>query len=432
MLYRMTALRQGWDWAVMRQLGEAEEAEAEAEATADELARTSLVLREERGSSPPRFSLHPETAAFVRKRFGDDEELRKQTHLRVGAVLESAVVQVTDKFPLDFVDEAGYHLEMAGESERSQRMRRLSQCLAVNELFRAILLRTIADLKFEDETRENREEALEYITSDDSLYVFSFRAISYSLGMVPTLVRERILNVTGTGAASGARGQVAAPPPGILSELLTIGKVEAAIHLLAWAVQASREAKDFLAESHYLCELGRVYNSLGQNERAAESLERALAVSRDAKDRRGEGVALGKLGGVYVCLGQLGKAAGFYVEALQASREVKDRSTEIDLLCDLGGAYACLGQAESTAECFKSALDACCGGEHRLDEGRVLYAFGNAYFVLGQSDLAVRLLEEAQSIGQDVGKRLGDLGLLHAASDKLARLRGGVDTADAG
>lgn len=64
---------------------------------------------------------------------------------------------------------------------------------SVNELMRAIILRTIEDLNTQGELRE---EALTYLHDEEEEYIFSFRAICKHLGFDPQKTRERILNPT--------------------------------------------------------------------------------------------------------------------------------------------------------------------------------------------------------------------------------------------
>src|SRR5262249_37879044 len=116
MLFRMSLLRRRWDWALMRHLGEASEPPEAPEAAAAELARTSLVLREESREGDAFFSLHPATAEFVRVRFGEEEGLRQETHLRVGTHLEAEAPR-SRWIETDL--EGGYHLFQAGEVDRS-------------------------------------------------------------------------------------------------------------------------------------------------------------------------------------------------------------------------------------------------------------------------------------------------------------------------
>ena len=80
MLYRMKLLRRPWKWDLMRELGEPEEPPEAAEATAERLRSTSLLEQVDllvwggdgRPASVPHYTVHPATAEFIRRRFGDD------------------------------------------------------------------------------------------------------------------------------------------------------------------------------------------------------------------------------------------------------------------------------------------------------------------------------------------------------------------------
>jgi len=61
----------------------------------------------------------------------------------------------------------------------------------VNELMRAIILRTIEDI---NSSVEFHQEALDYLLDEEEEYIFSFRAICRHLGFDPDKTRFAILN----------------------------------------------------------------------------------------------------------------------------------------------------------------------------------------------------------------------------------------------
>ena len=64
---------------------------------------------------------------------------------------------------------------------------------AINELMRAIILRTIEDF---NSGGELREEALSYMFDEEDDYIFSFKAICHHLGFDPGKTRFYIMNAT--------------------------------------------------------------------------------------------------------------------------------------------------------------------------------------------------------------------------------------------
>lgn len=62
---------------------------------------------------------------------------------------------------------------------------------SVNELMRAIILRTIEDL---NSAGELREEAVAYLFDDEEEYIFSFKAICRHMGFDPDKTRFMIIN----------------------------------------------------------------------------------------------------------------------------------------------------------------------------------------------------------------------------------------------
>ena len=63
----------------------------------------------------------------------------------------------------------------------------------VHELMRAIILRAVEDYNTKGELRE---EALEYLSSEEEEYIFSFRAICRHFGFDPDKTRYAIMNAT--------------------------------------------------------------------------------------------------------------------------------------------------------------------------------------------------------------------------------------------
>lgn len=63
----------------------------------------------------------------------------------------------------------------------------------VHELMRAMILRTVEDYNSKGEFRE---EALEYLYSEEEEYILSFRAICRHFGFDPDKTRYAIMNAT--------------------------------------------------------------------------------------------------------------------------------------------------------------------------------------------------------------------------------------------
>ena len=64
---------------------------------------------------------------------------------------------------------------------------------SVNELMRAIILRTIEDY---NSGGEFYDEAMAYMSDEEEEYIFSFRAICKHLGMDPDKTRYAVMNAT--------------------------------------------------------------------------------------------------------------------------------------------------------------------------------------------------------------------------------------------
>ena len=127
-LYRMTALRRPADWSLLGLLGEGDEPEAAALATAERLRDTSLLeqvelfagVGAERIGTVTRYTLHPATVQFIDEAHPDAPALRLGAHRRLGEHLETAARKHSPD--IETYIEAGHHLFEAGEFHRANEL----------------------------------------------------------------------------------------------------------------------------------------------------------------------------------------------------------------------------------------------------------------------------------------------------------------------
>src|SRR5271166_6455241 len=246
MLYRMTLLRRPWEWDLMRELGEPEEPPEAAESTAERLRSTSLLEQVDllvrggdgRPAPVPHYTVHPATAEFIRRRFGDDAPLRLDTHRRVGMYLES---QAAASPYIETYIEAGHHLFQAGEYDRAYEL-----------------------LGSASESLQNRGRVREGLS-----LLKPFLAEAVPQAMRPELV-GRLLGTLGNAYAA-------------------LGQAKRAIGFYEQHLAIAREIGDRRGEGAALGNMGYAYYLLGQAERAIGFYEQHLAIAREIGDRRGEG-----------------------------------------------------------------------------------------------------------------------------------------------
>ncbi len=288
MLFRMTLLRRPWDWELMMQLGEPDDASDQSDATAGKLRATSLVgeVQERREDRWVRlFQVHPTTARFIAQQMdaAEADELAQATHLRVGTYLE--VVAKTSPDIRDDLD-AGPYLFACDEFDRAyELLGSASDWLQNRGMVRLGL---------------NILEPFEAVTEQ----------------MSP----ERVGRLLGTLGLGYHR----------------LGQVKQAIEYYEQALVISREIGDRQGEGSALGNLGLAYRVLGEVTKAIEYHELALDISREIGDRHSEGSILGNLGNAYHVLGEVTKAIGYHEQALVISREIGDRQGEGNDLGNLG------------------------------------------------------------------------------------------------
>ena len=295
-LYRMTVLRRPADWSLLGLLGEEDEPEATALATAERLRDTSLLeqvelfarVSAERIGTVTRYTLHPATVQFIGEAHPDAPALRLGAHRRLGEHLETAA---RDSRYIETDIEAGHHLFEAGEFDRAYE-----------------LLGSASDwLQDRGRVREGLRVLSPFL--DDSVQA----------RMAPRLL-GRLLGTVGIA-------------------YFRLGEVEKAIGYYEQALVIAREIGDRRGEGNALGSLGLAYARLGEVEKAIGYYEQAarhrardwrppgrgqrprqprprlrplgrgreghrvlragLVIAREIGDRQGEGSALGNLGTAY-------------------------------------------------------------------------------------------------------------------------------------
>lgn len=417
MLYRMTLLRRPWEWKLVAVLGEEEEGEEAALATAEKLRRTSLleavelITRTAEGGWAPlrHFTLHPATAQFVRNRFGDDEPLRRIAHRRLGDRLEAEA----RSSPSRAVGlEAGHHLFQAGEHDRAYK-----------------LLGSASDWLLRHGRIREGLQILEPFLEKQIQKAMSPRLVGHLLGTVglahhqldevekaigyheQALVIDRQTgDRQGEGADLGNLGRAYA----------ALGEVEKAIGYYEQILVLHREIGDRQGEGTDLGNLGRAYEALGEVEKAIGYYEQALVIYREIGHRQGEGAAVGNLGLAHAALGEVEKSIGYYEQALVIGREIGDREGEGTGLGNLGRAYAALGEVEKAIGYYEQQLVIAREIGDRRGESTALGNLGTVYAHLGEIAKAIALLEQALQIGQAIK----DPEIVRFTTARLAELRG--------
>ena len=375
-LYRMTVLRRPVDWSLLGLLGEEDQPEAAALATAERLRDTSLLeqvelfapVSAERIGTVTRYTLHPATVQFIGEAHPDAPALSLGAHRCLGEHLEAVAKDSPD---IETHIEAGHHLFEAGEVNRACEL-----------------------LGSASEWLQGRGRVRE------SLRVLSpFLEDSVQARMAPRSLGQ-LLGTVGTAYAR-------------------LGEVEKAIGYYDQALVVAREIGDRQGEGNSLGNLGIAHAGLGDAEKAIGYFERQLVIVGEIGDRQGEGKALGNLGIVYACL-EAEKAIGYHKQALVIMREIGDRRGEGNALGNLGGAYARLGEVEKAIGYQEQALVIMREIGDRRGEGKDLGNLGIVYAGLGEVEKAIGYQEQALVIMRETGDRqgegkaLGNLGIVYA------------------
>ena len=343
-LYRMTVLRQPAEWSLLGLLGEQEEDEETALATAEGLRDTSLLEQmevfvqagEDQAKMVPHFLLHPATAQFITDAHPADPGLLLATHRRLGDHL-AAEAETSPYIETNI--EAGHHLFEAGDYDRAyELLGPASDWLRNRGRVREGLTLLAPFLT------EAVRERLSALLQGQMLGTVALG--HHRLGEVPKAIGSYEQQLVITRAIGDRRGEGAAL--GHLGRIYAdLGEVEKAIGYYERALVIAREIGDRRGE-------GAVPSAIWASpmliwarlRRPSALMSSRLVIVREIGDRRGEGNALGNLGLAYADLGEVEKAIGSYEQALVITREIGDRRGEGNALGNLGLAYADLGEVE--------------------------------------------------------------------------------------
>ncbi len=426
-LYRMTVLRQPAEWSLLALLGEENETEETALATAARVRDTSLLeqvelfanLDDGKTGMVTRYALHPATAQFITKAHPADHDLLHATHRRLGGHLEAEAK--TSPY-IETRIEAGHHLFEAGAYDRAyELLGRVSDWLQGRGRVReglTVLAPFLVEPVKNSMTALLRGRMLGTVANGRDLLGEIEKAIGYHEQAL-SVFRE-IGDRQGEGAALGSLGVASA----------RLGEVEQAIGHYQQRLVIAREIGDRRGEGTALGNLGNAYALLGEVEKAIDYHERALIILREIGDRRGEGATLGNLGSAYADLGEVEKAIDYHEQQLTIVREIGDRQGEGNALGNLGNRYADLGEVEKAIGNYEQQLTIVREIGDRLGEGTALGNLGNAYARLGEVEKAIGYHEQALVISREISDRRGEgnnlssLGLAYAALGEVEKAKG--------
>jgi len=418
MLYRMTLLRRPWEWKLAAVLGEEGGTEGAALATAERLRRTSLLetvellvrAAEDKIGTARRYTLHPATAQFVRQRFGDDKQLLRNAHRRLGDLLE-AVAQTSNFVEVNL--EAGYHLFQAGEYDRAYELLGLASTWLQQHGRVREGLQILEPFLDEEVRKAMTPQSVGQMLGRFGTAYYRLAEVEKAIGYYEQqlAISRETGDHQGTGSALGNLGLA----------YVDLGEVEKAIGYCEQQLVIVREIRDRRGEGNALGNLGVAYKNLGETEKAIGYYEQQLIIVHEIGDRQGKSNALGNLGVAYKNLGEMEKAIGYFEQQLVIAREIGDPRGEGNALGNLGNAYRSLGDVEKAIGLFEEILGLHREIGDRRGEGADLENLGIAYADFGETEKAIALLEQALQIG----RAIKDPQIIRIATANLARLRGG-------
>lgn len=179
-------------------------------------------------------------------------------------------------------------------------------------------------------------------------------------------------------------------------------------------------------EAVALCNLGVVYDYLGDYATSLDYHLRGWSISKGCGNTLGEKVSLNNVGYMHFRLGQYEEALTHYVKALTFGH-VGDSALHALLLDNIGLAYEKLGDYRSALSYQQESLSIREATGDRWGMGSSLDGLGSVYTALGEIAEAQHRLERSLALKEEVGNKKGQaetcilLGVLLTKEGRLER-----------
>jgi tetratricopeptide (TPR) repeat protein len=361
MLFRFTVIRADrWSWELGVALSVEDLDHDMAEVTARRLVQSSLLIGfDERVSDTVGrvYKLHPSTASFVRRRFGEAAELERETHRRLGGLvfanLSTAPPPELERYVF-LSSEASHHLFQAGEHDLAAR----AIGVGCERLLLAGQVRRVLQL------------------------LDPFVAGHVEIALSP-----------------GARATVFDQSARAFRMMEAFDDALRCHELSMAAARESGPEETIVALSN----LANLYLSMKRFDRALELLREARELARVAGDRLKEITHLCNMGTTLSDMGRYDEAIACFAEAFERAGGVENAPVE-DLELNLGTVLARQGRDEEAIPHFRTAARLAGPARKSMLENRALYNIAQSLLSKKRFDEAAASASAALGVARDIGE----------------------------
>lgn len=168
--------------------------------------------------------------------------------------------------------------------------------------------------------------------------------------------------------------------------------------------------------------IGNTYFQLRDFANAQQTFEKCLAIAVEARHRYGESVSLNNLANVYEQLNDYQTALETHQKSLAIKEELRDESGQAHLLISVGNCYLRLGKLKKAESCYKKSLALSGKRDDKSERIAALYSLGKLYNIEQNAAQAIRELEQARRLLEEVKKveRVADVHYELAKAFELA------------
>ena len=177
-----------------------------------------------------------------------------------------------------------------------------------------------------------------------------------------------------------------------------LGNYQQGIDCCKKSLQIAESIGDVNAKSGAYAGLGTAYDSLGEYTEAIKYHEQDLQAAKCLKDSAAQGESYGNLANTYRALGDYSKAIEYHKKDLEIASVLQNQKGVARAFINLGNTYNFAGEYLKAIDCYEKSLQIVKPLHLPSREARIYLGFGNLYCSLGEYSRAIEYFNKALSI----------------------------------
>jgi len=205
-------------------------------------------------------------------------------------------------------------------------------------------------------------------------------------------------------------------------DFYNISRFDSALFYYEKGLVFSKNQHNSSEEISFLCDMGSVYDNLGQYDKAQQFIANALSLAVKAKDFESTGTALNLLGGVYFRKGEYKNALQVFYYALN----IKYKSGELigvsSVLNNIANLYYCWGDYKRAKNLHLQSYKILLSQKDSVELCAMLLNVGNSYLSVKNYDSALYFYDAAITLSKNQNNEIRLIGSLNNKAYLLIEL----------